>query len=84
MPLFDFKCTECGFTDEYSTNKSLPKDMRPPDVCPKCGNGKMEKQFSTQGQSFDVVGGFEYEYGKKNRKAKQRADYLAGDAPSPY
>lgn len=73
MPLFDYKCSnkKCGFTDEYCTNKSVPKDMNPPDKCPKCKKGKMEKQFSCQGQSNDIPGGKHYLPGcKKNWKSK--------------
>jgi len=53
MGLNDFTCEECGFTDEFYTNVgSLPKDMCPPEVCPKCGKGKMVKQFNLTGKVF--------------------------------
>jgi len=87
MPLFDFKCDHCGVVQEFSTNSSLPKSMQVPENCPKCNTGKLVKQFSVSGQSFDVVGGYDYEYGKKawkkNKSVSEQADILTGDK-TPY
>jgi putative FmdB family regulatory protein len=85
MPTFDFKCDKCDFVNEYNTN--VPS-MLPPKFCPKCKIGKLEKQFSPQGQSFDVIGGFEYTYGgKKNWKSRMnaadQASVLTGEK-NPY
>lgn len=87
MPMFDFKCNNCGFVKEYSTNKSLPKNMWPPKKCPECNKGELEKQFSVNGQSFDVIGGFEYQYGryaKTPENQTRRVDYLSDRTNSPY
>lgn len=87
MPAYNYSCTECSFTDEYNTNKSLPAAFHPPEFCPKCGKGKMEKQFSATGISFDVIGGYEYQYGKKNWKRNlsdnEKSKVLAGQQ-DPY
>jgi putative FmdB family regulatory protein len=87
MPNFDYKCNKCGFVNEYNTNKSLPKEFRPPKKCPECKEGKMEQQFSAQNQSFDVINGYEYEYGKKawrkHMSTVDRARVLSGEIP-PY
>ena len=83
MPTFDFKCNKCDFKDEFNT--TIPS-MAPPDVCPKCSKGKLEKQFTTKGQSFEVIGGFEYQYGKKARYFKDplfRAKAINGEV-DPY
>ncbi|MBL7215630.1 MAG: zinc ribbon domain-containing protein [Phycisphaerae bacterium] len=43
MPIFEYKCPECGFINEVLVKSS---DTKPP-ACPKCGSRKTEKQFST-------------------------------------
>lgn len=88
MPTYDYKCNECGFMDEYCTGQSVPKAMNPPEVCPKCGKGKLEKQFSVQGQSFDIVGScYMNDYGKhawkKNMSLDDQAKVLTGNK-DPY
>lgn len=87
MPTFDYKCKECGFTAEYCTNKSVPPSMKPPEKCPECNKGKMEKLFSATGQSVDVIGGYDYQYGKKawkkNLSQTDQAKVLSGEI-DPY
>jgi putative FmdB family regulatory protein len=88
MACFDFKCTNCGFTDEYFEGFSVNKELMHPEICPKCNNGKMVKQFSVQGQSFDVVGGSSYHKGgkkdwKHNNSPNEQAKILTGER-DPY
>jgi putative FmdB family regulatory protein len=85
MPLIDFKCNSCGYTDEFIVGPTVSEPA--PEVCPKCGKGIMERQFSAAGQSFDVVGGYSYTYGKKsyvNQSPEQRSKYLVKDAAGKY
>jgi ssDNA-binding Zn-finger/Zn-ribbon topoisomerase 1 len=85
--MYDYICDKCNFTDEYSTNKSVPKDMQPPEKCPKCQEGTMIRQFSPSGQSFDVIGGYDYTYGKKawkkNMNMEDQSKVMAG-TKAPY
>jgi len=86
--MFDYKCNKCGFTDEYCTSLSVPKKMNPPEICPKCGEGKMEKQLSLQGQSFDLIGYcYENMYGKhawkRNLTQTEQAEVISGKR-DPY
>lgn len=87
MPMYNFKCKECDFLDEFCEGTNVPKNLKPPEVCPKCKKGKLERQFSPQGISFDVIGGFDYTYGKKNWKKKltveEQSKVLSGDK-DPY
>lgn len=94
MPTYDYMCRVCSFVNEYCTNKSMPKSMQPPEdgKCPRCGAGDvanpaMEKQFSPTGISFDVIGGYDYQYGKKawkkNMNTLDQAKVLAGEK-NPY
>jgi len=85
MPIFDFKCSKCGFQDEYIESFSVPKEMKAPKICPKCNEGEMEKQFSSKNIGIDFIGSgfFINDYGKHNwKKGKtpdQIADYLVPD-----
>lgn len=91
MPCFDFKCNSCGVIKEYNTNASLPVEFHPPKdlICPTCNTGKLEINFasSVKDISFDVVGGFSYQYGakawKRNMSTSDQAEVLAG-TKDPY
>lgn len=43
MPIFEYKCTQCGFVNEALVKSASAK----PPACPECGEKKVEKQFST-------------------------------------
>lgn len=47
MPIFEYKCTQCGFINEVLVSSASAKAP----VCPACGQKKTEKQFS----SFSAV-----------------------------
>ena len=86
MPIRNYKCTECGVVGEYIIGATT--GIEPPVDCPECGaKDCMEKQFSMAGISGEVVGGYDYEYGKKSWKrsasSMDRAAILAGDK-DPY
>ena len=44
MPIFEYKCADCGKVSEF-----LEKTMssKPAHICPGCGGKKLTKQFST-------------------------------------
>lgn len=84
MPIVDFKCLKCGRVYEVIIGATIAE--QPSSTCSACG-GTMEQQFSAQGQSFDVVGGFAYEYGRKawtKQSAEQRSKYLIKDSNGEY
>jgi putative FmdB family regulatory protein len=76
MPILDFKCSSCGFTDEFIVGSTIESDL--PEKCPKCGKGKMEKQVSFGNQSFNIKGYcYDNVYGKKKGLDKyKQADKL--------
>jgi phage FluMu protein Com len=91
MPAYNYKCPNCNFVNEYNTNVSLPKEFRPPEdmMCPQCKATRLEIDVasSVQGISFDVPGGYDYEYGKKawkrNMSISDQAKVLEGKK-DPY
>ncbi len=86
MPFFNYKCTKCEHTDEFlvgnTTGNTAPTD------CPVCEEKDcMEKTTSYDGVSGEVVGGYEYNYGRKSWKRTgtmaEKAGILAG-TQNPY
>lgn len=65
MAMRDYKCTACGYTEEFIFSPSVVAPEIP-EACPKCGKGKMEYEFNPGKFSFDVIGGYDYQYGKKS------------------
>jgi len=56
MPIYEFKCTECG----HVTERLLRVDARRPRKCEQC-SGKLEKLISRT--SFQLKGGGWYDHG---------------------
>jgi putative FmdB family regulatory protein len=52
VPLYEFKCRECGHTFE----EQLGFDDEPPAACPSCGSAEIRKVFSPVGISFKGSG----------------------------
>jgi putative FmdB family regulatory protein len=88
MGLFDFRCKDCNFTDEYMVNIAVSECKEEPTKCPKCG-GTMEKLFSTNGFCFDILGWSpDNEHGKKNWKkrltTKEQQEVLSPNENGQY
>ena len=86
MPIYNYKCNKCGVVGEYIIGATV--GVEPPTDCPECGaKESMEKLLSMNGISSDVIGGYDYEYGKKawkkNKSAAEKAAIIAGDK-DPY
>jgi putative FmdB family regulatory protein len=43
MPIFEYKCADCGKVSEFLE----PADSKTGHTCPACGSKKLAKQFST-------------------------------------
>ena len=56
MPIFEYKCCDCGAKFEQ-----LPKRADEKVICPKCGSTRLAKQFSTLGRVR--VGGSSGDFG---------------------
>ncbi|MCP4566526.1 MAG: zinc ribbon domain-containing protein [FCB group bacterium] len=44
MPLYEYKCGDCGNVFEELVGKTVPDNMP---LCPKCGSDNCQKLFST-------------------------------------
>ena len=90
MPINKYECTECEFSEEYIESFSTSKDSWHPEICPKCGKGKLEKVFDMKDGhgGFDIIGScYMNDYGKhawkKNMTTENQVKVLK-DNKNPY
>ncbi len=65
MPIYEYKCNECG----YHFEKMQKISDEPLKDCPKC-QGKVEKQWSLSGFQLKGEGWYLTDYAKKNSPEK--------------
>ncbi len=73
MPIYEYRCSECGFQDEFLQKHSDPLMT----VCPSCGKESLKKLLSAAG--FQLKGSGWYATDFKSSGAKPAAK--AADAP---
>lgn len=79
MPIYEYKCLECGARVEKRQNIS----DAPLTVCENCG-GKLEKQWSLSGFQFKGAGWYITDYaGKKADAAEKKNGAAATGEKSP-
>jgi putative FmdB family regulatory protein len=76
MPIYEYRCSKCGFQDEYLQKVSEP----PLTVCPSCGKKKFEKLLSAPGFQLKGSGWYATDF-KSGSKPAAKAD-TKGDAKS--
>jgi putative FmdB family regulatory protein len=84
MPIYEYRCTGCGFQDEYLQKVSEP----PMTVCPSCGAESFQKLVSAAG--FQLKGSGWYATDFKNRaaakpteaKTEAKSDAKSDSAPA--
>jgi putative FmdB family regulatory protein len=70
MPIYEYRCAECGFQDEY-----LQKISEPPlTVCPSCGKPKFAKMISAAGFQLKGSGWYATDFKGGARPAKDKAE----------
>lgn len=85
MPIYEYRCLECGFQDEYLQKVSEP----PKTVCPSCGKESFKKLLSAAGfqlkgsgwyvTDFRNSGGKPSTGGSTGAKAKDKSESGKGD-----
>lgn len=80
MPIYEYRCTDCGFQDEYLQKVSEP----PMTVCPSCRAESFKKLLSAAG--FQLKGSGWYATDFKNQgtgtKAETKPDVKPESAPA--
>ncbi|MBC7530609.1 MAG: zinc ribbon domain-containing protein [Oligoflexus sp.] len=77
MPIYEYRCKDCGKVSEFQMKMSDPN----PDVCPTCGNPSLSKIMSLP--SFQLKGGGWYSDaydGKSNKTSNKGAESPSSDA----
>src|SRR3982750_2871020 len=69
MPIYEYKCQQCGTHYEKRQNFSDP----PLTTCEKC-HGKLEKQWSLSGFQFKGEGWYVTDYSKKSAPAASSSE----------
>jgi len=72
MPIYEYRCSECGFQDEHLQKLSDPQLTD----CPSCGKATYKKQLSAAG--FQLKGSGWYATDFKNGGGAKAADSKAG------
>jgi putative FmdB family regulatory protein len=75
MPIYEYRCSTCGYEKEYLQKVSDPRLTD----CPECGKPTFEKLVSAVG--FHLKGSGWYVTDFKNNGAKPKAGKEAGDKP---
>ena len=68
MPIYEYRCSECGHQDEFLLKLSDP----PLSVCPACGKSTFQKQLSAAGFQLKGSGWYatDFKSGSKKPEAK--------------
>jgi len=64
MPIYAYRCTDCGFQDEYLQKMSEP----PMTVCPSCGKEAFRKQLTAAGFQLKGSGWYASDFRTKSAK----------------
>jgi len=72
MPLYEYRCRQCGHQFELIQKFSDP----PMDQCDKCG-GAVEKLLSAPGLQFKGSGFYITDYARKEKETKPKSDSVS-------
>jgi putative FmdB family regulatory protein len=73
MPIYEYRCADCGFQEEYLQKVSEP----PLTVCPSCGKPQFEKLLSAAGFQLKGSGWYATDFKGGARKGEAKADAKA-------
>jgi len=79
MPIYEYRCAECGFQDEFLQKVSEP----PLAVCPSCGKPSFQKLLSAAGFQLKGSGWYATDFrggGKPGPKADAKGESKAGES----
>lgn len=76
MPIYEYRCDDCGFQKEFLQKISDP----PPSACPSCGKESLKKMLTAPG--FQLKGSGWYATDFKGGKAKSKSEGESKPAPA--
>jgi len=78
MPIYEYRCTTCGFQKEFLQRIS----DAPLTDCPECGKGTLSKMVTAAGFQLKGSGWYATDFKNKGGSAKPKADEAKpADAP---
>jgi putative FmdB family regulatory protein len=78
MPLYEYECGACGHRFEIIQKFS----DGPPDVCPKCGKGPLQRQQSSPAFQFKGTGWYVTDYAAKGKGGEKGSGEKSGESKS--
>ena len=78
MPLYEYLCEACGQRFELIQKFSDP----PPEACPKCGKGPVQRQLSSPAIQFKGSGWYITDYARKGNSGGEGGSKPSSDAPA--
>ena len=69
MPLYEYECGACGHRFEIIQKFS----DGPPDTCPKCGKGPLQRQQSSPAFQFKGTGWYVTDYAGKGKGGSEKS-----------
>jgi len=80
MPIYEYRCSECGFQDEFLQKHSDPLMT----LCPSCGKESLKKLLSAAGFQLKGSGWYATDFKGSGAKpaAKSGEDAKSDSAPS--
>jgi putative FmdB family regulatory protein len=70
MPIYEYRCSECGFQDEFLQKLSEPLLT----VCPSCGKESFKKLLSAAGFQLKGSGWYATDFKSSGSKPEAKAD----------
>lgn len=78
MPIYDYRCTSCGFSKEVLRKISAP-DLT---ECPSCGKATFNKQVSAPSFKLTGTGWYVTDFKDHGSKPEKKADAATSDTSS--
>jgi putative FmdB family regulatory protein len=80
MPIYEYRCSVCGFQKEYLQRLSDPRHT----VCPKCGKRTLEKMVTAAGFHLKGTGWYATDFKNSGAKPKEKGKgkEKAADGPA--
>ena len=79
MPIYEYRCTECGFQDEYLQKVSEP----PLTQCPSCGRPTFSKLLSAAGFQLKGSGWYATDFKGGRKPAESKPETKSESTPDP-
>lgn len=73
MPIYEYRCLDCGFQDEFLQKVTEPQKT----VCPSCGRESFRKQVSAAGFQLKGSGWYATDFKNSGAKPTKTADVKA-------